>query len=412
MSAQSGRRAAEQVAAVLRRDGFVALLAGGCVRDLLLGREPKDYDVATNATPEQVVARFHRTEEVGAQFGVVIVRMKGHMIEVATFRSDGDYRDGRHPDSIRFTSAEEDARRRDFTINGMFLDPADGRVIDYVGGQADLAAKLVRAIGDPAKRFAEDHLRMLRAVRFAAVLGFDLEPRTLDAIRSSAGRIREISVERIQQELQRILTSATRRRGWELLADSRLLDHAFGEAVWSPSEVADVAGRLARLPEDADFMLAMAVVLRRFAPREAGRICRRLRCSTELEEGVAWLIEKLPRVLVAETLELADVKLLMSDVRFGRLGNLLYTECTGRLSSVTPHETLLARAAGISPEKTSPPPLVNGDDLQTMQVPQGPIYKEVLDAVYRAQLNETLDDRDAGLRLARQLLERAGHLPK
>ncbi len=412
MNAQSCRQAAERVAAILRQDGFVALLAGGCVRDLLLGREPKDYDVATNATPEQVVARFHRTEEVGAQFGVVIVRMKGHMIEVATFRSDGDYRDGRHPDSIRFTSAEEDAQRRDFPINGMFLDPADGHVIDYVGGQADLAAKLVRAIGDPAKRFAEDHLRMLRAVRFAAVLGFDLEPRTLDAIRLSAGHIREISVERVQQELQRILTSNTRRRGWELLADSGLLDYAFGEAVWSPSEVADVAERLAHLPEDADFMLAMAVVLRRFKPREAGRICRRLRCSAELEKGVAWLLERLPRVLHAETLELADVKLLVSDARFGRLGDLLYAECNGRLNSVTPHETLLARAAGIPPEKLAPAPLVNGDDLQNMRGPRGPIYKEVLDAVYRAQLNETLDNRDAGLRLTRRLLKRAGYPAK
>ena len=137
MSNRSARRAAERIAAILRKQGFEALLAGGCVRDLLLGREPKDYDVVTDATPDQVVSLFRRTERVGAQFGVVIVRMMGCMIEVATFRSDGDYSDGRHPDSIRFVSAEEDARRRDFTINGMFLDPADDRIIDYVGGQAD-----------------------------------------------------------------------------------------------------------------------------------------------------------------------------------------------------------------------------------------------------------------------------------
>ncbi|MFH0982094.1 MAG: CCA tRNA nucleotidyltransferase [Planctomycetota bacterium] len=409
MTGPSARQVAEQIAATLRRHGFEALLAGGCVRDLLLGREPKDYDVVTNATPDQVIGLFHRTEKVGAKFGVVIVRLRGCMIEVATFRSDGDYHDGRHPDSIRFVSAEEDARRRDFTINGMFLDPADGRIIDYVGGQADLRTKLVRAIGDPGQRFAEDHLRLLRAVRFAAGLGFDLEPETLAAIRRTAARLTEISVERIQQELERILASSTRRRGWELLADSGLLRQVFPEAAWLPADVADVAERLTPLPPDTDFMLALTVVLRRIGPRDAGRVCRRLRCSNEIERSVVWLLENLPRVLEVGSLELADVKLLMADQRFAQLACLLETECRGRLKSVTPYEHLQVRVSQVPLEKVAPLPFVGGDDLHAMQVAEGPIYKQVLDAVYRAQLNETLFDREAGLELARSLLVRAGY---
>jgi len=409
MSADRTRRAAEKVVAILREGGFEALMAGGCVRDLLLGRSPKDYDVATNATPDQVVAAFHRTEKVGAKFGVVIVRLRGCMIEVATFRSDGDYSDGRHPDSIRFASAQEDASRRDFTINGIFLDPVDGSVIDYVGGQADLRSGVVRAIGDPAARFAEDHLRMLRAVRFAAALGFDIEPVTLEAIRSQAASIRAISVERIQQELERILTSETRRRGWELLADTGLLAHVLPETPWSPAEEAEVARRLALLPEDADLTLALAVVLRRFEPRAAGRICRRLRCSNELEHGVVWLIENLPRVIDVDGLELADIKLLMAHGCFQRLTHLLYTECLGRLNTEAPHQRLLSRAARIPAEQVAPLPLVGGDDLQAMRIPAGPIYQHVLGTVYRAQLNEDLRDRDAGLRLAREILGSAGY---
>ena len=409
MSNRSARRAAEKIAAILRKEGFEALLAGGCVRDLLLGREPKDYDVATDATPDRVVSLFRRTQRVGAQFGVVIVRMMGCMIEVATFRSDGDYSDGRHPDSIRFVSAEEDARRRDFTINGMFLDPVNDRVIDCVGGQADLRAKVVRAIGNPERRFAEDHLRMLRAVRFAAALGFDIEPDTLGAIRSHAAQIREISVERIEQELDRMLAGGARGRAWKLLADCGLLDHVISEVTWSAADVTDVAVRLASLPEDADFMLAMAVALRRFEPNTAAHICRRLRCSTAFARGVAWLLENLPRVVDVDSLELADVKLLIADVRFQRLTHLLYAECRCRLNSVLAHETLLARAAEIPPERIAPPPRVGGDDLRAMRVPEGAVYREVLDAVYRAQLNESLGDRDAALRMARRLLDRAGY---
>lgn len=408
MSKRSPRDAAEKIAAVLRQNGFDALLAGGCVRDLVLGREPKDYDVATNATPDQIVALFRRTEKVGAKFGVVIVRLYGFIVEVATFRTEGEYHDGRHPESVRFATVEEDAQRRDFTINGMFLDPLSGRVIDYVGGQDDLRAGRVRAIGDPAKRFAEDHLRMLRAVRFAAALGFEIEADTLAAIRAHAPRLADISIERIQQELDRILTSGSRARGWRLLHDGGLLGPIFPEAPWSARDVTDVSQRLDRLPEDADFMLALAVVLRRFEPSAGGRVCRRLRCSTDLERGVVWLLNQLEHVLRSDSLELADLKLMMADPRFERLAHLLRAECTTRLNTFAPYETLMARAAAIPPERVAPPPLMGGADLNAMNIPEGPIYRQVLDAVYRAQLNERIGSREAAVQLAQRLLREAG----
>ncbi len=190
---------AVRVAACLREAGHVALLAGGCVRDLLLDETPSDYDVATDATPQQVCRLFRATRMVGAQFGVVLVRKRGEWIEVATFRADGRYSDGRHPDQVTFSDAPGDARRRDFTINGMFLDPDDCAVIDYVGGRDDLKAGLLRAIGDPQARFVEDHLRLLRAVRFAARMEFEIDDATLAAIKSAAGMLTDVSTARVHE---------------------------------------------------------------------------------------------------------------------------------------------------------------------------------------------------------------------
>ena len=203
----AARDDAVTVVGTLRAAGHVAYFAGGCVRDTLLGRVPKDYDVATDAPPDRVRRLFRNTQAVGAAFGVVLVRVRRTPIEVATFRTDGAYTDGRRPDSVRFATAEEDAKRRDFTINGLFLDPMTNEVIDHVGGRADLDAKLIRAIANPDERFAEDHLRLLRAIRFAARLGFEIEPATADAIRRHAGELSRISPERVTDELRRILCS-------------------------------------------------------------------------------------------------------------------------------------------------------------------------------------------------------------
>src|SRR5437763_8874076 len=223
MKPSSMEEAARKVAARLREDSYIAYFAGGCVRDMVRGLAPKDYDIATDARPEVVQGLFPRTYAVGAHFGVIIVLENDFQFEVATFRSDEAYIDGRHPIAVHFSSPKEDAQRRDFTINGIFYDPVAEEVIDFVGGRADIAAKLVRAIGDPVQRFAEDRLRMLRAVRFATVLDYQIDAKTWDALVASAVSINEISAERIRDELVRIFLSPNRGRGWELLDASGLM---------------------------------------------------------------------------------------------------------------------------------------------------------------------------------------------
>src|SRR5437867_1568532 len=208
-------KVAREVAARLRESGHIAYFAGGCVRDMVRRLIPKDYDIATDARPEAVQGLFPHTFAVGAHFGVIIVLENGFQFEVATFRSDDAYIDGRHPTAVHFSSPEEDARRRDFTINGMFYDPVAEEVIDLVGGRADIAAKLVRAIGDPAQRFAEDRLRMLRAVRFATVLDYEIDKQTWDALVGYASSIHQISADRIRAGLLRIFMSPSRVRGWD-----------------------------------------------------------------------------------------------------------------------------------------------------------------------------------------------------
>src|SRR5947207_7246072 len=222
MKASPMEKTAREIAARLREHGHTAYFAGGCVRDMVRGFTPKDFDIATDATPEIVQKLFPRTYAVGAHFGVIIVLENGFQFEVATFRSDEAYIDGRHPSAVRFSSPEEDAKRRDFTINGMFYDPVAEEVIDFVGGRADIAARMVRAIGEPAQRFAEDRLRMLRAVRFATVLDYKIDNGTWKALVANAPSINQISAERIRDELVRVLTSPNRVRVWDLLDSSGL----------------------------------------------------------------------------------------------------------------------------------------------------------------------------------------------
>src|SRR5213078_1652953 len=223
MKASPMEKTAREIAAHLRESGHIAYFAGGCVRDIVRGETPKDFDIATDAKPETVQKLFPRTYAVGAHFGVILVLEDGFQFEVATFRSDDAYVDGRHPSAVHFSSPEQDAKRRDFTINGMFYDPVAGEVIDLVGGQPDIAANLVRAIGDPAERFAEDRLRMLRAVRFAAALDYEIDKGTWDALTGNAPSINQISAERIREELVRIFLSPNRVRGWDLLDASGLM---------------------------------------------------------------------------------------------------------------------------------------------------------------------------------------------
>jgi poly(A) polymerase len=281
------REFATDVVRRLRAAGHQALWAGGCVRDMLLGREPDDFDVATDARPEQVQTLFKRTVAVGVSFGVIqVLGPRPLAVEVATFRSDGSYSDGRHPDTVVFSSPEEDARRRDFTVNGMFFDPIEEKYIDYVGGQDDLQAGVLRAIGDPVQRFSEDKLRLLRAVRFATRFQLKLDPATAAAIRAMAGEITVVSAERIAEELRKLLTDPRRAEGMGLLAYVGL------SAVLLP-EVADVAKAvrvLESLPTDASFPLALAAILQDLDSKAAGRTCLRLKLSNAERARIEWLV--------------------------------------------------------------------------------------------------------------------------
>ena len=393
--ADSAWQAALDVIGKLRAAGHTALLAGGCVRDMLLSRAPKDYDVATDAAPRRVREIFPRARHVGAKFGVMLVRKFGHDIEVATFRTDGTYSDGRHPDEVTFGTQEDDARRRDFTINGLFFDTAEERVIDYVGGRADLEAGVLRTIGDPDDRFAEDHLRMLRAVRFAARLGFSIERATAEAVTRLAPNLRSISAERVWQELEAILTAPTRTTAWALLVRLGLHEHLSPEWRPDPRCRGVIERRLAALPHRTIRPSpALASVLCDRSPREAAGVCRALRLSNRLTDAVVWLVESLTAVRDESILELADLKLLMAGAVWAELPVLLKAELIATGADSGPYDRLMRRAEAIAPDEIAPPPLLSGDDLIAMGVKAGPRFGEILDAVYRLQLNEGITTRD------------------
>lgn len=404
----SAAEPALSICRTLAEAGHTAYLAGGCVRDLLLSRPPDDFDVATEATPQRVCELFRATREVGAQFGVVLVRKRGRWIEVATFRSDGGYSDGRRPDSVTFGDAREDALRRDFTVNGMFYDPEAKRVIDHVAGRADLAARRLRAIGDPAERFGEDHLRLLRAVRFAARLDFEIEPATADAMRASATMLARVSAERVCIELEKMLAHRTRQRAFQLLRDSGLLPHLWQAAEWSPSHVADTDCLLGRLDDDASFESGLAVMLADRAPHDADDICRRLTLSNEQRNAVVWLIHHQADLDDPQPVSLAALKRLMAHRAWPWLRQWIDARYAGTAAGPQRAALLRKRVAAIAPDSVAPPPLITGDDLRKRHVPPGPIYARVLDEIYTRQLNEHITTRDEALQTLAELLARDG----
>jgi poly(A) polymerase len=385
----------------LRDAGFEALWAGGCVRDQLLGREPEDYDVATAARPDQVRQLFgqRRTLAIGAAFGVIAVlgRRPLEPIEVATYRSDGRYLDGRRPESVAFTDAEHDAQRRDFTVNGLFYDPLAERVIDYVGGVADLEARVIRAIGNARERFADDKLRMLRAVRFAATLDFALDPVTLAAIQAMAGDATAVSGERTGAEVRRVLMHDSRRRGMQLMAEAKLLDsllpelapHAASQAVaWR-----DSLDRLTRL-EAPTLPLAFAALLYGMAdPSQARAIGRRFRWTNREIDRAAWLLTEAPAMLTA------------AELPWPRLQRLLAHDGAAELlalaaSILPPDDPGLARcrnAVALPSEQWNPPPLVTGDDLRAAGMSPGRYFAPLLDHLRDEQLEGRLHNREEAL---------------
>ncbi|MEO8495836.1 MAG: CCA tRNA nucleotidyltransferase, partial [Planctomycetota bacterium] len=405
------REFAKEVVAKLRTFGCDAYWAGGCVRDQLLGCEPKDYDVATNAKPDQIREIFgtRRTTAIGAAFGVIAVRgpRAAGQIEVATFRRDAAYSDGRHPDSVAFSNAEEDARRRDFTINGLFYDPLTEKVIDYVGGQADLAGKVIRAIGDPEQRLSEDKLRMLRAVRFATTLGFDVDPETMRAVQRHADELQAVSAERITAELRRLLQAANRRRGVELLRESGLLAQVLPELVCEGDEWSQMLETLAALKEPPSFAVAFAALLRTVYFQSAGSnitedICRRMRLSNEEREGVLLCLTNEAVVRNAPTMAWPVLQRVLTAARIDEL--MTYCEAVAQIIDGTDDAIQLCRRTVARPQtQWNPAPLISGDDLKRLRIPAGAAYRELLTAVRDAQLNGAITEQDQALELAEKL---------
>ena len=421
----SHREDALGIVRALRAAGHTAYFAGGCVRDLLLGREPKDYDVATDAHPAKVRSLFGNTQAVGQAFGVILVRTGRSVIEVATFRGEGQYLDGRHPTEVRFTTAEEDAKRRDFTINGLFLDPIDNRVLDFVGGQDDLRQGVLRAIGTPAARFQEDHLRLMRAVRFASRLGFTIDPATAAAIRTHAAQLARISAERIGEEMRLMLTPASRVVAWRYLRELELLPVVLRFLSAPPVEGEAHQGGSAELfplvaPGDPiSFGLALAALTLGHQLSRAGRAnwevmlsggtirsmvqaCRRgMKISNEDSDVMTGALDLLPllrpAVPTVATLKRLIARPVSTDAR--------------RLLDALPHmDPALTRVAWLREQfaeleqmDCAPPPLVTGDDLVAAELTPGPTFKRVLDTVYDAQLEGHVKSKVDAMKMALQL---------
>jgi tRNA nucleotidyltransferase/poly(A) polymerase len=427
---------ATRLAERLTNAGFTAYFAGGCVRDLLRGETPKDFDIATDARPEEVQKLFARTYAVGAHFGVVVVLEEGFQFEVATFRSDGVYIDGRRPAEVHFSSPEEDAHRRDFTINGMFYDPPNESVIDFVGGRTDLEARLVRAIGNPDERFAEDRLRLLRAVRFATVLEFEIEPSTWDAIVRGANTIGEISAERIREELLRIFLSPERVRGWDLLDRSGLLAQIFPEiAAMKGCEqppqfhpegdvFAHTRLMLEFLPNEASVPLVFSVLLHDIGKPptatvdENGRIrfnghdkigaemtqaiMERLRFS---RADIDATVEAVAQHMVFKdvpNMRVAKLKRFMARPTFVDELELHRVDCAGSHGMLDNYDFLRTKAEEFANEPIIPPPLVRGDDLIALGMKPGPRFGEILEAVETLQLEGTLTAHEEALAWVRE----------
>jgi tRNA nucleotidyltransferase/poly(A) polymerase len=410
----------------LRTAGHEAYFAGGCVRDELMGLVPKDFDVATSAPPKVVRALFASTRAVGQAFGVVLVKHRRSTVEVATFRTEFDYQDGRRPTRVKFATAQEDAQRRDFTINGLFLDPDTGRVIDFVGGQEDIKARRLRAIGKPEDRFAEDHLRLLRAVRFAAQFGLDIDPATAQAIRAHAPLLKRISPERIAEELRLMLTGPRRIDAWRLLWDFALIDTIC--RFLSPSGAAAYDRQrcpFAQLPGDDQISFGLALAAGTLSYRmhtepaaadveqllghsEMTRITRAMRQALKISNDELDAMQGTlagAAMMLHEELRSAEYKRFAARPTAGDSQRLLES-----IARTGQHQhriaTVLAELRKLQGTVVAPEPLINGDDLRELGLVPGPAFRRILDAVYDAQLEQRVTDRTAALALASQLAAR------
>lgn len=432
------RELAERICRTLRQAGHQAYLVGGCVRDLLLKREPADYDVATDALPRRVQELFPESLAVGAQFGVVIVLHDDVQVEVATFRSDVGYSDGRHPDSVIYAkSPEEDVQRRDFTINGLLLDPDKGEVLDFVGGREDLAGRKIRAIGEPSLRFEEDKLRMMRAVRFAARFGYTIEPETFAAIRGHAAQIQQVSTERLRDECTKLLTEGAARRGSELLEETDLLAQVLPEVarmkgveqppqfhpegdVWIHTRL-----MLEQLPAGCSPTLAWGILLHdvgkppTFKPpsgpedrirfdghvevgtRMAEQICSRLHFSNEDKGQIAALVEHHLRFKDVFQMRASTLKRFVRLPRFEEHLELHRLDCLSSHRNLDAYLFVRRFLEETPPEEVRPSRVLTGEDLKDLGFTPGPLYKEILQAIEDAQLEGRLADREQAVEFVR-----------
>jgi len=432
------RDLAGQICRTLRENGHQALLVGGCVRDLLLSREPADYDVATDAVPARVEELFSGSLTVGAKFGVVIVPREGAQVEVATFRSDVGYSDGRHPDHVVYSrSPQEDVQRRDFTINGLLMDPANGEVLDFVGGREDLRAGVIRTIGDPRLRFTEDKLRLARAVRFAARFGYIIEPQTFAAIRKLAPQILQVSAERLRDELTKLLTEGAAQRGFELLDETWLLSVLLPEVanmkgVAQPPEYhpeGDVwihtRMLLEDLPAHCSPTLAWGALLHdvgkpptfksakqtgdriRFdghdevGARMAEEICRRFRFSGDDTAQITSLVASHMRFKDVPQMRPATLKRFVRLPRFDEHLELHHMDCMASHLMLGNWEYVRKFLAETPPEQVRPTRLLTGDDLMALGFQAGPVFKSILQSVEDAQLDGRLRTKDEAVQFVK-----------
>ncbi len=422
-------RTAKTITDVLSLHGFVAYFAGGCVRDYLMGHRPQDYDIATSATPDEVEKLFKKTIPVGKNFGVMLVVEQERVFEVATFRREGEYADGRHPSNVEFTCAEEDAKRRDFTVNGLFYDPAKQGVLDFVNGQSDIDAQMIRAIGEPRRRFQEDKLRLLRAVRFAANLGFTIERSTWQELCQQVRSIHQVSPERIRDELIKIFTRPGASRGYDLLSQSGLMREILPEievmkGVHQPPEFhpeGDVFIHTRLLLEKMESLGSPSLVLAfaalfhdvakpvTFAVREgritfyehaplgaqmAEAILKRLRFSNEEIKEICACVENHMRFSDVCRMRSGKLKRLIGRSTFPQELELHRIDCMASHGNLENYQFLIKKREEYSEEELKPKPFINGHDLLKLKIPEGPLIKVILEEVYDMQLEGKLRSRE------------------
>ncbi|MHC4843199.1 MAG: CCA tRNA nucleotidyltransferase [Planctomycetota bacterium] len=399
----TNREAALIVIRKLRRTGYEALLAGGCVRDMLLRRRAKDYDVATNAKPAEVIKLFRRTLKVGAKFGVVIVLIKDKQVEVATFRTETDYTDGRHPGRVVFSTASEDATRRDFTVNGMFYDPIKRKVIDYVKGKSDLKKCIIRTIGDPTERFNEDYLRMLRAVRFSTQLGFKIDPKTFSAITKYARRIKDISGERQCAELEGILVSPGRADGVELLIKSGLLQALFPGLVGYKAEFAIKV--LSFLQKKIGFSIGLSSLFAGCSIDYSLKSLKSLKLSKSTTKHVRFLLHNRGKLL-NDKMSVSQLKILLAQPYFNDLYEFQKAIQKTNNQSIGALVNIKKRIKRLGNVELQPKPLLNGHELMSLGAVSGAVMGQLTQEMYIAQLEGQIKKKNEAKDWVRKWLKR------